>query len=259
LLPAKEKVCSISISDGLLSKIGQGEQESWIVNAKELVFVTQSAIPSSRIEIADIQEKSLLDISNRNTEIGIRPMGVTSKDFEATYKVSISRVTDKTLGKKELVNKDFKYKPIYKNVPSAVWKASTGSLPYLPPGPNEEKLIEKALSGFEIQPREKAAHDAPQQIDYEKLLSDRSDGSQYFWSHIYTPRFYESGDVKSKNAVRANDTIKKLGQALEDKTNYQRRQNLLNSLKLKCNQNDITISKSFAEDLLDHPSLVSIL
>jgi hypothetical protein len=254
LLPAKEKVCSISISDGLLSKIGQGEQESWSVNAKELVFVTQSAIPSSRIEIADIQEKSLLDISNRNTEIGIRPMGVTSKDFEATYKVSIFRVTDKTL-----VNKDFEYKPIYKNVPSAVWKASTGSLPHLPPGPNEEKLVKQVLSGFEIRPGKSVEPGKSQEIEAEKLLAGSFKGSEYRWSQILAPQVYKDADNTSQNGSTSQNTLKPLAQVLEKKTNQERRQSLLDSLKLNSKKQEITVSKSFAEDLLSVPLLVSML
>ena len=243
LLPATEEVCSISISDGLLNKLEEEKQEIWIVNAKELVLVTQSAVPSSRIEIKGIEENSISDISDWNKEIDIRPMGVRSKDFEATYKISVKRDG-------QLVNEDFKYQPIYKNVPSAVWKAAVGDSPHLPPGANEkEKLIEKALCGFEIQPGAKPTPGATQEIDYKDLLSDTSDGSKYHWNQKISI---------SNHTIDKNDIIDKLAYALENKTNYERRQNLLNSLELKCNQNDITISKSFTEELLGTPNITSL-
>ncbi|MGF1937814.1 MAG: DUF6603 domain-containing protein [Nostoc sp. ChiQUE02] len=250
LLPAPEKVCSISISEGLIKKLGEGKQEIWIVNAKELVIVTESAIPSLCVEIADIKQDSISDISHPNTEIGIRPMGVKAQEFEATYKISVFR-------ENTLVNQEFKYEPIYKNVPSAIWKASTGSLPYLPPEPNEEKLMKRKLCGFEIQPGAKDTPEETPKIAYEKLLSDCFNGSQYYWSQIYTPKSSENKDVISKNDV-SSKAIMKLEQALEHKINDKRRQNLLNSLNFNCQQKDITISKSFAEELLGDPSLISL-
>jgi hypothetical protein len=250
LLPAQEKVCSISISDGLINKAEEEKQEIWIVNAKELVIVTQSAIPSSGVEIADIKEDSISDISHRNTEIGIRPMGVRAEEFKATYKISVFR-------EEKLVNQEFKYQPIYKNVPSAVWKASTGSLPYLPPGPNEEKLVKKVLSGFEIRPGKSVEPHKKQEIKAENLLADSCDGCEYRWSQILAPQADKSEENTASNGLVFQDTIEKLTQALGNKTNHQRRQSLLDSLGLNEREQEITISQAFAEDLLGEPILVS--
>lgn len=248
LLPKKEEVCSISISDGLLNKIEEGKQESWIVNAKELVLVTQSAIPSSGVEITDIKENSISNISERNTEIGIRPMGVRAKEFEATYKISVFR--DGTL-----VNQEFNYQPIYKNVPSAVWKASTSSLPYLPPEPNEEKLAKKALSGFEIRPGKSVEPGKSQAIDADQLLADSFEGTKYRWSKVSDPQTDGEEDT-ALNGLIFKGTVEKLTQALNNETNHQRRQNLLDSLGLNEREQKITISQAFAEDLLGDPILV---
>lgn len=251
LLPAKSEVCSISISDGLINKIKEEDQETWIVNAKELVLVAQSAIPSSEVEIADIQENFISDISHRNTEIGIRPMGVRAKEFKATFKITIIR-------DKKPVNQDFKYQAIYKNVPAAVWKPNNGPISYLPPGQDEEKLVKKALSGFEIRPGKSVEPGKSQEIDVEKLLSEESfPGIEYNWSSILLSQADNGAKNNSANEIICEDTIAKLTQALKNKTNHQRRQNLLNSLGFQDQKVKTNISESFANDLLGNPILVS--
>ncbi|MEA5622217.1 DUF6603 domain-containing protein [Nostoc sp. UHCC 0251] len=251
VLPAKSEVCSISISDGLINKIKQEEKETWIVNAKELVLVAQSAIPSSGVEIADIQENFISDISHRNTEIGIRPMGVRAKEFKATFKITIIR-------DKKPVNQDFKYQAIYKNVPAAVWKPNNGSISYLPPGQDEEKLVKKALSGFEIRPEKSVEPSKSQEIEVEKLLSEKSfPGSDYNWSSTLISQAENGAKNNSANEMICENTIAKLTEALNNKANHQRRQNLLNSLGFQGQKPETSISESFAEDLFDNPILVS--
>jgi hypothetical protein len=247
LLPAKEEVCSIAISDGLINKIEEGKQEIWIVNSKELVFVTQSAIPSSGAEVADIKEDKISDVLNQNKkrtpEIGIRPMGVRAKEFKATFKISVYR-------DEKLVNQEFKYQPIYKNVPSAIWKASTGSIAHLPPGPDEDKLVTQVLSGFEIRPGKSVEPGKSEEIKVEKLLANSLVGGEYCWSQILAPQ------ADTGNGIIFQDTIKKITQVLVNETNHQRRQNLLNSLGINNKKQEITTNRFFAKNLRGDPILV---
>ena len=242
LLPSKAEVCSISISDGLINKIGAEEKEIWLVNSKELVLVTESVIPSSGVEIADIKTDSILDISQRNLEIGIRPMGVRAKELKTTFKISISQ-DDKS------VNQEFRYQPIYKNVPAAVWKTGNGAIAHLPPGQDEEKLVKQALAGFEIRPGKAVEPGKSQEIEVEKLLAESFDGSNYLWSH--------SQEHTSTSELIFTDTIAKLTHVLENNPNYEHRQRLLDSLGFNNRENEINISQSFAEELLGDLILVS--
>lgn len=188
------------------------------------MITTESVIPSSPVEITNIDQ--------RNQEIGIRPMGVKADELKAAYKITIIRQDNP-------VNQEFEFVPIYKNVPSAIWKSSER----LTPGKHEEKLIKNALSGFEIRAASQPEPGQTQEIEYEQLLVDKFENCIYRWSKLNTL------PMTRENVPNPKNTIQNLEEILERQINQQRRQNLLESLELNSTEQEITISKAFAEEL----------
>lgn len=244
LLPAKEEVCSISISDGLLSKSGEKEQEVWIVNAKELVLVAQSVIPFSTVNTSRLNA-SMLNASKADLQkfpddrIGVRPMGLRPNEFTSTCNIFL---TKKESGE---VSSEFEFQPIKKNVPAAIWQVSSGALPYLPPSCNDEKLVKSALSGFEIRPKNPTKPGASIKIDYKELLSESAEQRNYDWSTIHNPKLNEN--------LKRIDTKIPFKRLMNDSQIPDSLINLLYSLMP--NSDTITMTSDFADDLLGDPQL----
>jgi hypothetical protein len=226
LLPAETEICTISVGDGLIGKIGKGKQEEWIINPKELVILADSAIPSSQVEIRG-GNQNLKTLTNPG-KVGIRPMAIKSDDLTITYQVEITRDN-------QVAEAEFSYIPVLKSAPIAMW-GSTDSL--LPENANEEKFIPCTLFGLEIRPAKPPEPGASQKIDYEKLLFNTQPGGNYQWQEL----------KNIKIAPQEEDA------KFEFEEEHTKRDEILAAFGFKPKE-DFTLSKSIHEDLLGTPKI----
>ena len=52
-LPSDDQVCTVAVQGGLIRQIEEDGKQRWIVNPKDLVFVTNSVIPSNQASVGD--------------------------------------------------------------------------------------------------------------------------------------------------------------------------------------------------------------
>lgn len=160
--------CGITVQSGLLRKIGDDPADLGIMNAKELVFVTNSLIPASAATIGNALAVSTLFYADRQpvpfkndgtqgivqthtadgrkiATVGIAPMAL--REISSTHIIRIL-FTPAAGGAAQPVELAFTYTPVTKSVPAALWGGS------LSPNLNSKDLVEHALAGFEIRPLE---------------------------------------------------------------------------------------------------------
>lgn len=144
-LPTDNQICTIGVSSGLIQQIGEGEKTLWVINPKDFALTTNTVIPVKQAKANDSQ----LEFSQPKSNLGIASMQVKSGEFTTSdHVIKIERFEDKTETFTKFGGK-FKYEPIYKNVPVALWGEPTKSGT---PDLNGNSLVENVLSGFVIKP-----------------------------------------------------------------------------------------------------------
>jgi hypothetical protein len=153
-LPDDHQICGIAVQQGLIRQIKDGDDERWIMNPKEFVLVTNSAIPLTEAkEVLVIQGKSTSNpiAFTLKTDLAVRPVAV--EKMQSMHQITITKE-----GEKGVESVPFAYTPVLKAVPAALWGApqftDQAKKDFLkPPDIHDDKvLIEEALAGFEIRP-----------------------------------------------------------------------------------------------------------
>ena len=180
-LPTDDQICTISVSSGLIRQIGQGKSAVWVINPKEFALTTNTVIPAKKVEF--LSEASI----SSEAKLGIASMDVKSDKFTtSTHKIEIER-------KGNQVQEQFKYEPIYKNVPVALWGESKQ------PNLNSSSLV-KSISGLIIQPKEGAKPGIIQAIDCSKLAYTLEKVDQaYCWGKFTKFKNREDKNKEDKN------------------------------------------------------------
>ena len=154
-MPKEEDVCTISVAKGLVREIKQGEGLPLsVVNPKEFAVVTNAIIPTKQAFSG--QGSNALDTGGANGSFGVTPVGIQANDLETTQRITVKR-KDSTSDRYLPVNNEFAFKPIHKQMPTAMWgnpnvSTSGGNEHLLPPDTNDTQFVEHTLSGFKIVP-----------------------------------------------------------------------------------------------------------
>ncbi|MEH2318767.1 DUF6603 domain-containing protein [Nostoc sp.] len=205
-LPTKDQICSITVTSGLIRQIGQGKTAIWVINPKEFALTTNTVIPAKETETLNLSTTI-----KENTAFGIASMNLKASEFTtSTHKIIIQD------SNKKVVNEQFTYEPIYKNVPVALWGES------IQPNLKASSLV-KALSGLIIKPRKPIKVGKTQSIDCNSLEYDNEEvENAYQWG-----KFVEFGEininiqkahieVEIKNSIDARKTKNKREEILMD-------------------------------------------
>jgi hypothetical protein len=163
-LPAHEKVCSLSVKDGLVRTMKEGDDERperWIINPKHFSLLVNTAIPLK----SGLSEKKELITADANTKFGIGSMAVPPDNLHSTISISITRDGSPA-------DEEFSYAPILKKVPAGLWGES------LTPDLNGNTFIENVPAGVEITPRK----------SHEPGETARIDLSRFKYAPSYFPK-----------------------------------------------------------------------
>jgi hypothetical protein len=145
-LPQADQVCTVTVQQGLVRQIKENETEEvcWIVNPKDLVLSTSSAVPSNDAHAGKL--------GDANCGFGIAPCGILPKpSFISDHQVEICfKGTD--------ASGSFDFEPVLKALPAALWGKPNLTADGLlhPPSLHDDRLVEKTLSGFKIRPKKPA-------------------------------------------------------------------------------------------------------
>lgn len=135
LLPPKEKVVTLNISNGILPESIGGINN--YVNPLDFRVTIDLQIPVKKTYL----DNGLYIEGDR--ALGIKPMAVTNSDFVSDLNIIVKS------NENEDVTSKFNVVPIYKNIPSAIWTpARIGG--QIPEKSVDESLIQDVICGFEL-------------------------------------------------------------------------------------------------------------
>lgn len=197
-LPGDDKVCSISISEGLVQASGrksEGALESHeVVNPKDLRIIVDSAIP--------VKSSTVLGTSQAYaSDFGIAPMANGKDDVKSEMTVIINHVKED--GDQSVDN--FSVSTLEKKVPVALWgtrfKAET----------NPDEPLLNAVTGFAITPDE--LFETKKEIDVKKP-SETSVSLAFGLNPAEWPQAYTGNtirEVRDPQSDNPKELLKNLG------------------------------------------------
>jgi hypothetical protein len=151
-LPDNAKWENVSVTRGLVKRMGTDSDPLFVINPKDFMLETSSVLPVTASNHA---------LADSNTNIHIGSMKITDT-VTSTHNITIRRGnTDRTA--------DFTYTPIKKHVPGALWGAR---FKHSESETEDERLVKDACMGFTIQGRPVTPSSQTHDVAREKLLND---------------------------------------------------------------------------------------
>lgn len=136
-LPAAN-IATVSATSGLLKEIKAGSEDIWVVNPKEFILTTDSAVPAKEVSgPTDSNGQKLPALQG----IGIGTVGVKNDQLVTQHSVKIFKGSDDFTA-------EFLYQPVSKSYPAALWGEEL-----LMDKNNPKRVIPGALSGVKIKPK----------------------------------------------------------------------------------------------------------
>jgi hypothetical protein len=223
-LPADDAICSIALTDGLVTGGSQDPNDFGVINPLHFALVTSSAIPSSVLHIhADVALGTLdyIEVGDQSVVVpfraasetapfvqtppdgaqtktagacGIAPMWKRPDEVISTHGITITRDGNDA-------EHHFAYTPILKSMPTGLWGATIGG------DVNRARFIADAVAGFEIRPAVPPTGGITAAIDRDTLLFDPTPISSAFsWEHDMPP-FDPAGLDEDARRQQIADTL----------------------------------------------------
>ncbi len=152
-LPEPSKWESVTVNHGLVKQLGTKDDPLFIINPKEFMLETSSALP--------ITSSTNDTLSDTNTNINVGSMKITN-NVTTTHNITI-----KLDGAD--VTSDFTFLPIKKHVPGAIWGSK---FKHSENEPEDERLIKNACTGFLITGKPIKASTETHDVATENLLNE---------------------------------------------------------------------------------------
>ena len=234
-LPEEEKVCTISVKDGLVRNLEArgGEPERWVINPKQFSLLIDSAIPIKSVPSLDGQ----LD-AQPNVAFGIAPMSVKKEKPQnddtrvrwlktSTLEITITKNSGPVTSK-------LKYSLVKKLVPAGLWGETTT------PTLNGKKFLENVATGIEITPSDPPKPGETKKID--------ADVFKFRTEDYRDPFKWQQG---SKFTLQMEDDSAARRKTIADRIGSNEKRDALNKeLGLKFS---ISVGKTVAADFLTAP------
>jgi hypothetical protein len=151
-------LCNITVSKGLVNK-GTGKDHLGSVNAKELCIVTDTFIPTKKVNCGSTIEGEKWD-----TGFGIASMKMAGDQLACSQTINIVKEKDPAFKSKE----HFRYTALTKKLPAGLWGTS------ILPAVNDPQFIDKAFSGLCIEPKNEPASGTGITVDRDFVQYERN-------------------------------------------------------------------------------------
>lgn len=155
-LPANSKWANVTVTKGLVKQLGTDDDPLFVINPKDFVMETSSALPITR------SNHSLAD-SNKKINIGSMKIGDDKVDSKHDITIKLG-ATDMT--------SDFTFTPVKKHVPGALWGRK---FKHSESETENERLVKNACMGFSITGKPVTPSKETHDVRSEKLLNEDED------------------------------------------------------------------------------------
>jgi len=271
-LPKVDKICSISVANGLIRKLEDKGQAVQIINPKDFSLRINTVIPFTEVKVQKPDKSKSYDLSvgqlNESTfqqkkrintfkwngqafvqensadkistgKVGIAAMALDSSAVHSTFYLIPTKKDDQT-GDYVYLGESFGFKPIVKKMPAAMWGEK------LTPGVNEQRYIENALAGFEIRPATPSTPGETHPVPKKEL--------QYTTTHIENAYSFEQ--VKAFAATNTDGKGKAYIEShIATKDNMEKRRGLIEALGFDYQTIGVELTSDLAAEFVRDPQV----
>jgi hypothetical protein len=196
-------VTTIAVAEGLLEEITRGKDTIYFVNPQKLVLTTLTVVPATEATYnGTAQTIPQPTIGGRPTGLGVRPMRKSS--FHSSLAVTLRPQGGSGAAQKYL-DQFIAISPTRKSVPIALW----GADPLNTVNPPKEQMIDNAMAGFELKPKEGPRPSETPALSLEVLKYDRAT-RPFAWSMLAAKTELGAFGARTiANTINAPDVIAK--------------------------------------------------
>ncbi len=200
-----DSVCSVTVAGGLVRRVQDGGDDLWVVNPQTFTLATDAVIPMKRAFRGTATAETPLELGGGSTAFGIRPMAIAAKDVSTTQRITITRPGGAA------VDHLFRFDPVRKKVPSAVWgeprtiashpdrleRPRTDDAPFVTTAGAE------TVTGFQITPKDPPPPGQSENISTDVLQFDVTEvPGAIRWSAIPPFAASDLGDAARRTRIR---------------------------------------------------------
>lgn len=186
-LPESSQITSANVAGGLLAKNEIDGKNVFAIEPKNFAITTNTLVPIISAKLAGTAMPGI----DPGPGIAVGSVGLGHGEFSSSFDITITRNGIP-------IHADFKFSPIRKNVPAALWGNR------LIPKINGDSLIRDALTGFRIEPGAGPLSNHSHDIDRNLLLYTISPlDNVYLWETITSPVFQGLLDQARENLIDA--------------------------------------------------------
>jgi hypothetical protein len=147
-----------------------------IINPKQLRLVTNSPVPSSKLQFGTPEELKSID----GKQVNVAPVG--AEDVTSTHTVNVYRINEHDPTELD-VSTEFQVEPVIKKLPAALWGKPNGNSK---PEVNAEEKFVDGVTGVRLTPKAPPTAHATKTLLSKSVMWDVDDSPQTLPAEIFS-------------------------------------------------------------------------
>ncbi|MCP9841176.1 hypothetical protein KBY93_11110 [Synechococcus sp. J7-Johnson] len=173
-LPEQKDMVGLALEDGMVAAGDPRTNHLGIINPKQLRLVTNSPVPSSKLQFGLPEELKSID----GKQVNMAPVGV--EDVTSTHTVNVYRKNGRDI---KNVSTEFQVESVIKKLPAALWgKAHGNSKPEV----NAEEKFVDGVTGVRLSPKAPPKAHTTKTLESERVMWDVDDSPQPLPAEIFS-------------------------------------------------------------------------
>ncbi len=174
-LPEQKDRVGLALEGGMVAAGDPSTHHLGIINPKQLRLVTNSPVPSSKLQFGTLEELKSID----GKQVNVAPVG--AEDVTSTHTVNVYRINEHD--PTEDVSTEFQVEPVIKKLPAALWGKPNGTSK---PEVNAEEKFVDGVTGVRLTPKAPPTAHATQTLESKSVMWDEEQPPQPLPAEIFS-------------------------------------------------------------------------
>lgn len=159
-LPEQKDMVGLALEGGMVAAGDPTTNHLGIINPKQLRLVTNSPVPSSKLQFGTLEELKSID----GKQVNVAPVG--AEDVKSTHTVNVYRQDGLHI---KNVSTEFQVESVIKKLPAALWGKPNGNSK---PEVNAEEKFVDGVTGVRLTPKAPPTAHATQTLESDKVWDE---------------------------------------------------------------------------------------
>jgi hypothetical protein len=175
-LPEPKDMVGLALEGGMVAAGDPTTNHLGIINPKQLRLVTNSPVPSSKLQFGTPEELKSID----GKQVNVAPVG--AEDVTSTHTVNVYRINEHDPTELD-VSTEFQVEPVIKKLPAALWGKPNGNSK---PEVNAEEKFVDGVTGVRLTPKAPPTAHATKTLLSKSVMWDVDDSPQTLPAEIFS-------------------------------------------------------------------------